>query len=276
MKTWSSVGIVAFVVMSLTATLAAAAPSAQADRAWLRTANKAAPKAEGRSELGLGKWAAVACLVGLGGFLLWKRRDTKGTSAGSVSKMKILSVTRLSTKAQIVAVEIQGRTLLVGATDTTVTRLGWLEDPEPSIEEAPEDEDDDGPSTNYGRPQTRGQGLAAASRPAARAEAVARPVPAKAKAAPRATSQSSGPSRFRELLADAIGIEPRVNPRKPQEDTRAAVDEIAATTRDRYVGRTESRQNTQKITRSLPRTTALIDVEGQAKGLLARLNRPET
>jgi len=271
------VGILAFLVIGLTANSLLASANPQADRGWLRTAAKREPSHQNTNDTAYGKWAAAALLAGLGGFLIWKRRKMHASATpAAVSKMRILAVTRLSSKAQIVAVEIQGRTLLVGSTDSNVTRLGWLDEPGPALDEDDEDEPAERPT--YGRPKPFAQGKPATTQRLDRPLAHAQNGTAKAKATassvarPTKPMKAKKPSRFRELLADAIGLEPRRTTVNLTADV-APVDELVAATEDRYVGREAPRANTQRIRRDANNSTALIDVEGQAKGLVARLNR---
>lgn len=262
MKSWRSVGIVALVVIGLTATNAfAGSQSSPPERGWLRTATKNTPPPSPSASASFGKWAALVLLLGLGGFAVYKRRGlTRKPKLAGVSSMRIVSMTRLSAKAQVVALEVQGRTLLLGATDTQITRLGWLDEEAEQGDFATDDGDPDNPKDRF--------------------EVHSPPTHTAARKPPnfaidRAKMSPSKPSRFRELLADAIGLGPKGNSVKSRVEP-APVDELVAAAEDRYVGREPQRIQTQRMRRESTQTAALINVEGQAKGLVARLNRPQT
>jgi hypothetical protein len=202
------------------------------------------------------------------GYVVWQRRKpTLKSGSVVVSTMKVRQVTRLSSKAQLVAVEVQGRTLLLGTTDVSITHLGWLEDVTLHSDLDGQFADGEGsPESTRGvasSPTTRGTPL---DNVAAR-----RALPTDEPRERRVEDASNGPSRFRELLADAIGIVPKRGAKK----TKAApVDELVAATRDRYIG--SGPGNGRPPQRQGPISAAnLIDVEGQAKGLVARLNRSD-
>jgi flagellar biogenesis protein FliO len=180
--------------------------------------------------------------------------------------MKVRQVTRLSAKAQLVAVEVQGRTLLLGATDVSITHLGWLD-------EEPGDADFNGDASDGELPRepTRGTPVTTSARGLPTRSVASRRAAMGAVEAEASQHESGqGTSRFRELLADAMGIAPKRTKKHPT----APADEVAAATRDRYVGSqaTGARPVRQQEPAS---STNLVDVEGQAKGLVARLNRPQ-
>ena len=271
MKNWRSVGILAFVVIGLTANdVFAGSTGVSQERSWLRTTTKSDKTPSRSADPSLGKWAAVVLLIGLGGFAWWKRRSgSRRVPTTNVSTMRISAVTRLSSRAQVVALEVQGRTLLIGATDTSITRLGWLDElPEVDLDE---EEDERGFRTEKSPARTT----------LARTSSVKSPVHAERVSslskAPiiKVETAARKPSRFRELLADAIGIQPKGNSTK-HTIASAPVDELVAAAEDRYVGHDTGLTHTQRMRRESTNTTALIDIEGQAKGLVARLNRPPT
>lgn len=268
MMSWCRVGTLALAVTWLTMNVAVAAtPSPQTDRAWLRTPAKHQAGPAPSPGYSYGKWALVLLVLGVGGWAIYRRRSSlAGAPVPTITKMRVTAATRLSSKAQIVAIQVQGRTLLVGVTDAQITRLGWLDDDDL----APELTEDDAfpeapapvvpnrsqsPSRQLSQRETRGQ------QPAEKREGG---VVLRAKT-----------SRFREVLADAIGLPPKriaAEPRVP----RAPVDELVDAAEDRYVGRDARQTQTDLVRREPTRKSAMIDVEGQAQGLVARLNRQQT
>jgi flagellar biogenesis protein FliO len=265
------VGILALFVMTLTAAdVSAGTPNTHAERSWLRqTAKSESPQAHSVVP-SLGKSLALALLVGLGGYAVYKRRNiTKSAKIANVSAMRILSVTRLSPKAQVVALEVQGRTLLVGATETQITRLGWLDNTNSDDVDVEDDERDDAPTSVEERsPQLR-TNLRHETNGSIKKVVDGNESRAKTKAQVKKTS------RFRELLADAIGLVPASSIVK-SDLNKAPVDELVHAAEDRYLGNHSQSTQTQRMRRESNQTSALIDIEGQAKGLVARLNRPTT
>jgi flagellar biogenesis protein FliO len=183
--------------------------------------------------------------------------------------MRILSVTRLSSKAQVVALEVQGRTLLIGATETQITRLGWLDDANSGEVDVEDDERDDAPVSVDERSTQSRTNICHEPLLQAKKLVNANESRAKTKAKVKKTS------RFRELLADAIGLVPASSIAKSEVNS-APVDELVSAAEDRYLGNYSQRTQTQRMRRESNQTSALIDIEGQAKGLVARLNRPTT
>lgn len=129
--------------------LDAEAPDASVDeRGWLASSSADdAPLASGSTAPGssLLTLLALLLLAGLGGSALWLQRRKKAASpSGQIeSKLTLLSSTRVGPKAFAVSAEINGRVLLLGVTDHTVTNLGWLDPPEleaaaPAEDEAPD------------------------------------------------------------------------------------------------------------------------------------------
>ena len=150
----------------------------------------------------------------------------------------MLGSAKLGGRANLVLAEVAGRKILLGVTDNSVRKLGWLD--------AGEEEHE-----LYGaasRPRLVASGIDSAARVSAE------PAPVK--------------RSFRDLLANAVG-----NIGRPADDSPAAT--LAAETQDTF-------------TRSAPRSTEprraeparkggspqMLDVEGQARGLLARLGEP--
>jgi flagellar biogenesis protein FliO len=266
MRCWRSVGMMALLVTSLTAgTLLADPNAAPPDRSWLRQSVQRAPNGPAPTQLSLGKWAAVLLLVGLSGFALWKRKSARGPGRFPVaSQIQIGTVAKISPKAQLIVASVNGRSMLLGVTEANVTRLMWLDgsndeqdQDDDSLAEEPVTADLGGPSSGNPYPnrvRLRRTPNAIANSPVG--------------SAARSYRQTS---RFREILADAIGIAPKA----AQKSTapRAPVDELVDGNGDRFVGRSPRQMNTPRMGPKAPPFGPLVDVEGQAAGLVARLNR---
>ncbi len=217
---------------------------------WL--AHSSAPKvaqpvASGAS-VGLGRSVGVLLLTSiLGGTALYLRTRKNKPVKARLAELRVLGSTKLGGRAQLVLAEVAGRKILLGVTDSSVRKLGWLE--------GEHEAETDDLFTEAPRPRLVAGGVDLAARPAR----VAR----EPEAAPPKRS-------FRDLLANAVG-----NIGRPADDS--AADMLAAETQDTF-------------TRSTPRATArtevarkpatkngnpqMLDVEGQARGLLARLGDP--
>lgn len=271
MRTWRSVGLMAFLVTALTATTLLAEPTAApTDRTWLRQAPNHPAAASASSQPSLGKWAALALVVGLAGFAVWKRRQTRRSSPiAAASQIKISGVTKISPKAQLIVATVNGRSMLLGVTDASINRLMWLDGSDDA------GADDDRPSADRDssddEPVLQGAGDLYPNQTSSRRPASATRGKVPVLAAKNAQNRRQ-PSRFRELLADAIGLTPRAAP-LVEVTPKAPVDDLVAGTADRYVGRDTRRMNTARLGQRTAPAGSLIDVEGQAAGLVARLNR---
>jgi hypothetical protein len=272
MRRWRGVGMMAFLVTSLTAvTLLADPNAAPPDRTWLRQSVQRTPSGPAPTQLSLGKWVAVVLLAGASGFALWKRKSARVSGRiAAASSIQIGSVTKISPKAQLIVATVNGRSMLLGVTEANVTRLMWL-DGSNGAQEQQDGNFAEGPVTEgLGKPaagevypkrlQSRRTPNAIAYTPAGSAVPIA-----------PATQSHRQPSRFREILADAIGIAPKAA--KRTKGPRAPVDELVEGNEDRYVGRDTRPMNTPRMGPKGPPFGSLIDVEGQAAGLVARLNR---
>ncbi|MEP7052876.1 MAG: flagellar biosynthetic protein FliO [Pseudomonadota bacterium] len=242
----------------LGACLALCAASAHAEEApdaslsgpsWL--AHSAAPKVArpvaGGASVGVGRSAGVLVLTAvLGGAALYLRTRKNKPVKVRLAELRVLGSTKLGGRAQLVLAEVAGRKILLGVTDNSVRKLGWME---PEVEEE-EDLFDEAP-----RPRLVAAGVDLAARPARRAR--------EPEAAPPKRS-------FRDLLANAVG-----NIGRPADDS--AADVLAAETQDTF---TRSAQRTGTRTEAVKKPLAkgnnpqMLDVEGQARGLLARLGDP--
>jgi len=270
MNTWRSVGVMAFLVIALTAVTVSATPTTAApDRNWLRQSVQGAAVPPATTQFSLGKWAAIALLGGFGGYAVWKRKQVRRTQPKvAASSIRLGSITKLSPKAQLVVATVNGRSMLLGVTDASIHRLMWLDG-----------QDDDVSEDDYMSPDRATRRFEQAppdaadlypNEPPARRTLGAQPGKAVAVVA-KAVPPRRPASKFRELLADAIGLTPRVA--SVAVAPKAPVDELLASAEDRYVGRDTRRMNTARLGRRVSPAGPMIDVEGQAAGLVARLNR---
>lgn len=216
--------------------------------AWLAPKNAVKPPkaiAAGPS-VGLGRSLAVLCFVSvLGGSALYLRSKKNKPAKARLAQLRVVSSTKLGGRAQLVLAEVNGRQILLGVTDSSVRKLGWVE----AEQQAEEDQ------------------VMAAARPrlvAAGAELGARSPYAAAEPTPAPAKRS-----FRDLLATAVGNLGH----RPDDDSAALT--LAAETQDtftRSTPRTAEARRTQATRKN--GNPQMIDLEGQAKGLLARLGEP--
>jgi flagellar biogenesis protein FliO len=288
---WLTVGLLALVVSALTPeSVLAATPDARREfsekagvqRSWLRESTSATTAdrnkgAAGRRPISFGAIAAglvLAALVSGAFFQRWHRRRT--VRATRLSRIHVVSATRVGPKAQLVMASVGQRLLLLGVTDSQVTKLEWLDE----LPDAPAWEDAEAVPKMPGR----GVGLEEAASTSAHRTAKAQ--------SPRNTPHG----HFLNVLFDAMG-----NKSNPASDESAnAAVELAKQTRD-FVSRTmedpETTRGTDRLAsrpgkgterlllgravRSDPIALAQssapesIRVEGQAAGLVARLARSQ-
>ena len=211
----------------------------------------AKPVAAGAS-VGLGRSLGVLLLTALlGGTALYLRSKKIKLPKQKLSQLRVISSTKLGGRAQLVLAEVDGRKLLLGVTDGSVRKLDWLD------AEAHEEEDELMPAV---RPRLVAAGVELAPR-APRVAAEPALAPAKR-------------SSFRDFLATAVGNLGH----RPEEDSAALT--LAAETQDTFTRssprpaeprRTEAQAPAARRVAGNPQ---MIDLEGQAKGLLARLGDP--
>lgn len=253
------VGMVAPIVMVLTCELesapafAAGPPtgaSPSAPRDWLRSAKPGSSSPGTSSRWSFGKIGAAAALVGLGTYALLRRRRMARLGAGQakVGDLRVVAATRLGPKSQVVMVRVGSRLILLGATESSINSLGWLDPPD---DDSAEDQFPDG-------------------RPYSRVEDDDPDVlgPEPRNHPPDDTSNRSS-SRFRQILADAV-FGSSSTAQKPAHRP-APADAVADQTTDRFTRSAPTRGAARE--RGAAANTRLVNVEGQAAGLLARLNR---
>jgi flagellar biogenesis protein FliO len=240
------------VALAASASVAHAAEPApakpDAKRAWLRSAPaptaKPAPASSGLSW----RFGAVGVVVaGLGGAAMIQRRRKKQVARATNSDLEVVSAARVGNKAEVVVLSVGGRKLLLGVTESEVTRLAWL-DSELDGAEAEADE----PMAMT--PARVPRGTTAPSRGVASA-------PAHTVSA--ATSIPEPTRRFRDVLLGALS-QAKQKP-SPEPVVDAALS-IAESTTD-VVARQGSR------VAAPAGAPEMVDIEGQARGLVLRLQK---
>lgn len=241
---------ICFALCALVAPVAQAAgapDSSPKSPAWLAPKSAAKPPqvAASAPRMGLGRsLIALLSVSVLGGTALYLRSKKKRAPNALVPQLRVVGATKLGGRAQLVLAEVNGRQILLGVTDASVQKLGWMD------AEVAEEEEDWSPA----RPRL----VASAVEPGARAS---RAEPAPTPAAPKRT--------FRDLLASAVG-----NLGSRPDDDSAALT-LAAETQDTFTRSTP--RSAEKRGAEVLRKNGnpqMIDLEGQAKGLLARLGEP--
>jgi flagellar biogenesis protein FliO len=230
---------------------------AAGDRHWLRTK---APQSVASAAPVTSPWRLVALgavVLGLGGAALFQRRRRTSFARAVRSDLTLLSTVRVGNKAQVVVVNVGGRKLLLGVTEAEVSRLGWLEgeldlaNAELEVEQEP---------------------FAFPSRGALSDGELFAPgvLPAEPRPAAATAPQAEPPRRFRELLFNALGQETRPATRATAAKAKAplsAAEEIAEGMRD-----VVSRAPGSRVA-SPAGAPEMVDIEGQARGLVLRLQK---
>jgi len=240
--------------------VALCAAGAQADEApdaslkspaWLapKSAAKPAKVVAAGPSVGLGRSLAVLFFVSvLGGSALYLRSKKRQAPKARLAQLRVVSATKLGGRAQLVLAEVNGRQILLGVTDASVRKLGWMD-------AEPVEEEELVPAT---RPRLVPAGLDLGARSS---RAAAEPAEAPVKRS------------FRDLLASAVGNLGH----RPDDDSAALT--LAAETQDTFT-RSTPRAVEPRRAQSQPQVLRkngnpqMIDLEGQAKGLLARLGEP--
>jgi flagellar biogenesis protein FliO len=221
-----------------------AKPAAAKSPPWL--ANRAAPQAKvagGQSALpSLGRLVGLFVVLGaLGAAVIHFKR--KGRVSGQVpaaaKRLSVVSSTRIGPKAHAVVISVAGRQMLLGVTDSSVKRLAF-------IDELTEEEEEEARRPARDRDPRRRAVDEARERGAGIGVRTVTPEPTK-------------PGSFSDILKTAFGKRPPV-----QAD---AASILAAETHDTVGG---------KPVAPSPAPVRMLDVEGQAQGLIRRLGGPRT
>jgi flagellar protein FliO/FliZ len=212
-----------------------------AAKTWLRT-EKPKPSAPasapaGPSNMRMALLSGLVALLAGAAYVVKRRRRV--TVRSVASGLEVLTAARVGAKADVVVVRVAGRRMLLGVTESQVTRLSWLEGPQDAEDEAAERE------------------LALPGVSAAHTRAVAlEPLEAPAQVA-LVPAPAPAPRRFRDALLGAIG--------------RAPVSEDAAVM---IAAATEDVVRTSKTRVAAPAgAPEMVNVEGQARGLVLRLQK---
>jgi flagellar biogenesis protein FliO len=200
--------------------------------AWL-SARPKAKVASGQPGLpSSGRMLGLLLVVGsLGGaaFYLKRRGKPERGRAPTPQRLSVVSSTRIGPKAHAVVIQVAGRQILLGVTDSSVKRLAFIDDEEREEEREP-----------ARRPVLPGLASPKRAAPPATRVAYAEPIQGRS---------------FGDLLKTAF------KKREPEKVVDAAVL-IAAETHDTVGGR------------PAPSNVRMLDVEGQAQGLIKRLSGP--
>ena len=239
MKAARSVLGLTWVVILLTCASSTYAAPTTTHKSWLRPEAPGRSAASGGSSAGAALVKSLALMTALGsaGYFLW-RRSHKVTDAVPVKypHIRVLSGTPIGPKARAVVAEFGGRLILLGVTEHSVRRLAWLDS---AIEVAPDHAKDALVPPADASPAPGGQTKTG-------------PATARSK-----TTIHHHTSKFSDVLRDAVGIKP-----KQMEDPALV---LAESTHDRLTLQTSSVETLGE--------SAYMNVEGQAAGLIARLNR---
>ncbi len=254
---------VALLALSVSGLTTSARADNDVSRPWLRPSPQAQASSSG-SSAGRPSWGfAVGSLVlaSLVAGALWARRKRKPGLPAGVDGIRVVGATRVGAKAQVVMARVGRRVILLGVTDSQVTSLGWLDEEQTQDELEPRDEEEADVLRESEESSNR------------------RPTPLRAQA--REPAPRERPS-FRDVLRDALGMsdEPErrelrgratqpVMPRPTARETLRAHTEspavtVARGTRDVFVP--SARRQAERVP-----AEPIIDIEGQAAGLLARL-----
>jgi flagellar biogenesis protein FliO len=182
----------------------------------------------------------VLVLGALGAATLYFKRRGKVDVKNPVvqQRLRVLSSTRIGPKAHAVVITVAGRQMLLGVTDSSVKRLAF-------IDELEEEAGESAPERAERAPAVRPNPLA--TRAAAIAVRTVSPQPAPAKA-----------GSFADLLKTAFG-------KRTSVEATDAASILAAETHDTVGG---------KAVAPSPSNVRMLDVEGQAQGLIRRLSGP--
>jgi flagellar biogenesis protein FliO len=223
---------------------ASAKPGAAKSPTWLahRPAPKAAPVAGGQSALPslerlLGLFVVLASL-GAAVVYFKRKKGAPGKTKATTQRLSVVSSTRIGPKAHAVVLAVAGRQLLLGVTDSSVKRLAF-------IDELTEEEEE--------RERSRERAPVRRSAEQARERGAGIGVRTVTPAEPK-------PGSFSDILKTAFAK------RAPTRETDAA-SILAAETQDTVGG---------KPVAASPAPVRMLDVEGQAQGLIRRLGGPRT
>jgi flagellar biogenesis protein FliO len=231
---------------------AAGAQAVEAPEAQLKSPTWLAPTSAAKSKkpvaaapsVSLGRSLGVLLLASvLGGTALYLRQKKNQAPKARLAQLRVVGSTKLAGRAQLVLAEVNGRQILLGVTDSSVKKLGWL-DAEPAEQQE---------LVPSARPRLVTAGVDLAGQTAW-------------VAAPPAAAPAPVKRSFRDLLASAVD---NLGAR-PEADSAALT--LAAETEDTFTRSTPRAAEPRRAQAPLKNgNPQMIDLEGQAKGLLARL-----
>ena len=246
--------LLTLLVSVLTWDVSAATPAASAkppapNAGWLRaTAQAQAPAAASSSGSTVTKLLALALVGGLGGWALWARKRRRGVAAlKGTPGLRVLESARLGPKAALVTAQVGRRVILLGVTDQSISKLGWL-----SAELDSEAEEMDS--------------LPPFATGAVSDEALSSAPPAQGSPpAPTQRKSRTSDDSFASRLRNALGAKPGTS----SDDALAASAELTRDVVDLRRGRKRARH--EPAPAPVRAEEAMIDVEAQAAGLIRRL-----
>ncbi|RYZ09506.1 MAG: hypothetical protein EOO73_04205 [Myxococcales bacterium] len=206
---------------------------------WL--APRAAPKAPvagGKSALpSLGRLIGLVVVLGsLGGAVFYFRRKGRvQAKAPSAKRLSVVSSTRIGPKAHAVVISVAGRQMLLGVTDSSVKRLAFIDELSEEEEERDRERGRERDPVRRAAEQARERGAGIGVR--------------------TVTPETAKAGSFSDILKTAFG----------KRSTPAPTDAasiLAAETHDTVGG---------KPVAVSPAPVRMLDVEGQAQGLIRRL-----
>lgn len=211
--------------------------------AWLSSRGAAnAPVAGGQSALpSLGRLVGLFVVLGALGVLViyFRRRGRAQSKVPAVKqRLSVVSSTRIGPKAHAVVISVAGRQLLLGVTDSSVKRLAFI-DELTDDEEQPRERARERDPMRRAVEQARERGAGIGVRTVA--------------------VETSRAGSFADVLKTAFGKRP------PAPVDAASI--LAAETQDTVGG---------KPVAASPAPVRMLDVEGQAQGLIRRLGGPRT
>lgn len=223
---------------------AATAKAAGDKAAWLRPSAPAKKQPVASAPASAGPVRVVfagVVVAALGAAAMFHRRRRRGVAQTLRSELTVVSRARVGNKADVVVLDVGGRKILLGVTDSEVSRLAWLDG---AVEGA---EFEGAPEVS----SFEGRALAA---PAPRA------------LEPAIVVEPEAPRGFRDVLKSAMG---KARPARQEPAPNAALA-IAESTENVVFARSSV---------ASPRVAApagapdMVDIEGQARGLVLRLSK---
>lgn len=246
-------------LLTWNATAAAPAPNPAAPApkpAYVRPAAPPPPAAAPSSSSVLPKLLAVLLVGGLGGWAVYARKKRRGLGAlKGGSGLRVLETARLGPKAALVTAQVGHRVILLGVTDQSISKLGWLS----SATDA---------DAELGAALDSNDAEIDSAPPPARNGFSREPLFAPARAAtpaPAAEKRRPSDGSFSAKLRSALGASATA----PSDDALAVSAQL---TRDVVDLRGSRKRAAKRPVAEAPRVDdAMIDVEAQAAGLIRRL-----